>query len=308
MKTETDNENISDMEVSSYIERGNKLFSDLFDMTEERYRRDDSLCTSPELISAYLQHTREVYKFATFFAVSLGLGESEIRLAQVAAILHDLTKADPPPDQITKYNNENAGANIINLYALISHPHTCADKLSGMGYDFWQPIAESAKVSVDDAKAKITSAIKVHSGPIPGFMQRQIKCYTRLRGKQGELPDIPEVKPDPEDATTMILIMADMAGLCTQVGVEKIEQIRLGPLNKINSRMAEAVGLSEGLTAKMSAFMSGREGIEMIKNLEGKGNWDNTVSCAMEDMWEETLMGQKKEDRAFINAAFCETI
>ena len=118
------------------------LFAPLMNVVKDRY--EDSECDCK--LTPFLNHVEEVSQTTLLFGLVSGGNEYELRVAYVAARLHDLTKLDSPPDQI-------ADTPLAITHVLLNHPNSAADEAEGIlarqaedNPNYWNAIFENTLI------------------------------------------------------------------------------------------------------------------------------------------------------------------
>ncbi len=255
------------------------VYEPLFDIVDKRY---DEYIKSPELNASFKAHYRTVVHYAIERGRQDGLSEEDQGALVVAAILHDLTKGDPPPDE----------AKNIAWYTAVTHGQTgvieARKALSGTTNQEVQSIFENIlgdSYTLEDRNRvidKVANAIINHMGPNPGFMgakREEVRAEIEARGLKYLLPLV--VHPYPNDRISEILLAADMRSLAGDDGINKVLMIRYVQKEprkedidaaKESRRKGPGEVFDTAEVAFMSAIGSAEAAMAMIAN-EGDRHW-----------------------------------
>lgn len=252
-------------------EKAKENFGDLINLVSKRYEKSETM--TPEMVKDFIKHNENILDWVVELGIKKELTDQELKLAEISAVLHDLTKGDAPPEK---------AKNITN-YVLASHGEKAAEQVDNL---VTNKILEKAGVDITDenavksAKDQIASVIKEHMGPHPGFMDfilgsvnKQIQEENKKLKAQGkEL--IPEIKhPPAKGKISETLLAADMASLASRAGREKVLAIRSGE-KYFNDQDKKTVikyknlriNLTMGEAALLSGFDSAADSHNMLKS------------------------------------------
>ena len=251
-------------------------YKDLIDLVNQRYERG---ILSPDQLVEFKQHNEEILDFSLELALGKKFDQEEIRILSMAAILHDLTKADPLPAEVSH----------IKIYNLVVHGQQAAqeskeiltnDYLEKHGFENY------SVQELEKARKEVSQAINQHMGPHPGFMSDMLKKTNQALTKEGK-PLIEH--PTAQGKISEILLSADMGSLASVNGRKKVLNIRAAGENfqKTDQETVEeyqklGIDLRQGEAALLSGFESGRQAIAMIKDPQGRA-------------WIETLFKESKK-------------
>jgi response regulator RpfG family c-di-GMP phosphodiesterase len=192
-------------------------FKVLIDLVNARYSSENStLANSPEQLNAFIAHNDELLDLCVQRGVEKGLSERNVRVLEVAAILHDLTKADQGsaetadiPNYILAAHGELAASEVPEILA--EHPEVLSS-IFGSKY-------------TDQAGERITkqiqTAIRSHMGPHPGFMSGILAGVNKTLEKKG-MARLEHTYPPADDKVAETLLAADMHSLAGRQGREKV--------------------------------------------------------------------------------------
>lgn len=230
-------------------------FGDLIELVNQRY---ESGILSPAEREKFGRHNEEVLDYVVELGLRKELGEDDLKIVEIAAILHDLTKADELPEEFADIPN----------YGLVTHGQRVAvevekiltdERLERYGFENYSP---------DEVRAQAGGAIAQHMGPHPGFMTEVLEGVNRVLEDRG-LPPISH--PPAQGRISETLLAADMASLASAEGRKKVLVIRANNefLRVLDSLVAEdcrrfGLELGQGEVALLSAFESAGQAVEMI--------------------------------------------
>jgi hypothetical protein len=253
-------------------------FGALLDLVFKRYEAPDStIANSPEQIKTFKAHVEEVLNFCVERGIEKGLTAKELKTLEVAAILHDLTKADQPDPQLADIPN----------YMLTAHGELGAQKAARI-LDEHPEILEKILGAGCSAAEKhetaelISNAIRAHMGPHPGFMTFVLNGVNAKLKEKG-LPELRHPRPPEGEAISETLLAADMRSLAGRQGREKILAIRSAVPNfkqedeKLCAEYKKlGIDLAPGEAALLSAFASAEQARDMLRN-EDDRLWINAA-------------------------------
>lgn len=253
-------------------------FGDLIDLVNQRYE-DGNL--SPAEKEKFKQHNGEVLDYAVELGLRKEFDEEELKAVEVAAILHDLTKAYPLPEEFVDIPN----------YGLVTHGQRAAEEVGEILTDERLERYNLKDRSPDEFRNEVSNAITQHMGPHPGFMTNVLEGVNRVLGERG----YQEVShPQARGTIPETLLAADMASLASADGRRKILAIhthndffRLQDLQTVEKYRGADIELRQGETALLAAFTSARQAVEMITDPDDR------------KMLEELFEASKSEEYLF---------
>ena len=225
-------------------------YSLLIAAVNNRYLDDPStIRENPTLFESFRIHNSEVLETTSFYAHLFDLSDNQKKIVATAAILHDIAKSDPAPDNIPE--------NLRSDYTLLMHPEVGANLVQILmsAHPEWET------EHIDD----IIEAIRCHSGPMPGFLAERLSFYNAQATVQIELTEI-----DPGHTPSIILLAADMMALGSPTGVRKIVQLREQSPYFTAQDEGERVRDNRGSIHEVridSALRSAYSGAEMVRSL-----------------------------------------
>lgn len=161
----------------------------------------------------FFNHTEEVLSYVSKFSVKAGLNEKERKIAEIAAVLHDLGKTRAPPPEASE----------VRLYVLANHHEMGAAIVDSAVSDDFLGKNGFAKEEFAEVREAVKQCIREHMGPHPGFMTDVLNGVNRELAEKG-LPQI--VHPQPSSKPSQVLFAADMASMISENGIRKILAIR----------------------------------------------------------------------------------
>lgn len=209
-------------------------------------------------------HNKEILSNIVELAIKKRFNKTELKIAELAAILHDMTKADVAPE---KYKN-------IPNYTLAMHAKTAAEKVPEILTD---ERLKELKIESDPEmiRQKVAGAILEHMGPRPGFMSAILEKFKK------DMEDIGEKGVDYPEASGKIseaVLAADMKSLAGEKGRKKVLGLRAKEnffikqdLGVVEEYKKYGINLSQGEAALISGFESAFQARDMQKDKE---NWD----------------------------------
>ncbi len=253
-------------------------FGALLNLVFERYEAPDStIANSPEQIKTFKAHLEEVLNLCIERGIEKDLTGKQLKMIEVAAILHDLTKADQPdsetkdiPNYMLAAHGELGARETITI--LSEHPEILK-KILGENYS-----GEEA----DKTVGLISNAIRAHMGPHPGFMTFVLNGVNSKLKEKG-LPELQHPRPLEGEVISETLLAADMCSLAGRKGREKVLVIRSAVPNfkqEDEKTCAEykkfGIDLTPGEAALLSAFASAEQARDMLKK-ESDRLWINST-------------------------------
>ena len=223
----------------------------------------------------FIIHNGEILDNTIDLAMRKGLSKEEIKISELAAILHDKTKADSVPE---KYKD-------ISNYTLAMHGKTAAEKVPEILTD---ERLKELKVEGDPEmiRQEVAKAILEHMGPRPGFMTYILEKFNQDMKNIGEEGvDYPEA----DGKISGVLLAADMKSLAGEKGRNKVLSIRANvkpfidaDLKTVEEYKKYGIDLSQGEAALLSGFDSAFQARDMQKDEENR-KW---INKAIEDSQE----------------------
>lgn len=258
-------------------------FDYLYDVVDSRY--DSEFGDNKEKLEKYKAHYREVVGYAKEIGAEVELTEIEMAKLEVAAILHDLTKGDPAPEDVP----EDAKP----MYWLVAHGQTAADEIRQKVQEEDDSEIKRAMQSIVDMDPDnqnieqvandIASAIERHMGPNPGFMSDVLdgpenpKTGERNGGvnkalREGGYPEIKHPAPEEWDKVAQVLLAADMQSLAGPNGVkkvmgdrEKLPYFRADDEVVVKGYKSVGVDITMGEVAFLSAYKTATDSRDMVE-------------------------------------------
>lgn len=236
-------------------------FKDMIDMVSRRYREQGSL--SEKMLEEFIAHNDEVLESAIEYGILKGFSSEQLKKLEIAAVLHDMTKADAVPEHLKDVPN----------YILACHGEAAAEESFAVLTDEFLA-SKGFQGDFEVVRQEISRAIREHMGPHPGFMDGILaKANEKLR----ELGEAEIRHPKAEGAISEALLTVDMRSLAGEKGRKKVLAIRAAvPVFKVIDQKtveeyaALGVDLSMGEAALLSGFQSAFEAQAMLADPEGK--------------------------------------
>jgi hypothetical protein len=277
----------TEKEVNQEQEWAEENLATLINKVNERYERPDStLASNPEQLKCYQEHNEEILNLSIERGTQKGLDKKQLRTLEISAILHDLTKADKPPDNLADINN----------YVLVTHGEAAANETRSI-------LAENPEIMTkilgenyqkDDFETTATTienSIRSHMGPHPGFMTTVLEGVNKKLHQKGE-KEIVHPYPPEGDAIAETLLAADMRSLAGRKGIEKVLVNRsASPFFRNEDEKlcqeyaARNIKLTTEEAALISAFKSSGEARDMIKNINDRDWVNEAVKEAMNSVY-----------------------
>jgi hypothetical protein len=246
-------------------------FKVLINLVNARYRSPESTIAGNEsILKSFETHNSEILDSAIELGLKKRLDDDELVAVEIAAILHDLAKADSPPEESQDLEN----------YVLASHHEMATGEIESilkkkhpeiLDFDADDPEKSSRAEKIIN---RVKNAILCHMGPHPGFMADTLKDVNEELEKRGR-PTI--VHPKPNDTVSKILLSADMKALAGPGGIQKILNLRAGAANflKEDEELCGeyekyGISLSAAEAAIISASQSACDAVSMVKRSCGK--------------------------------------
>jgi len=248
-------------------------FSDLIALVSDRY------ANLPEAMRQdFVAHNGEILDGVIEVGMEDEFSGEELKLLEIAAILHDMTKADQAEEKFAGIPN----------YVLVTHAEKAAAEVSQIVTDeYLKKIGIEG--NFDEARKKIQEAISQHMGPHPGFMTGILNGVNAKLQEMGEA----EIKhPQAEGKISQALLAADMQSLAGINGRNKILSIRASVEGfkkddvKVVAEYAEyGIELSIGEAALLSGFASAEQARDMIQNEKMKAWVNQAIEESMDTIY-----------------------
>lgn len=240
-------------------------FKDIIDMVSSRYRESGTL--SEKMLEEFIAHNTEVLESAVEYGLLKGFSGEQLRQLEIAAVLHDMTKADAVPERFKEVPN----------YGLARHGETAASAALLMLTDEYLA-SKGLRGDGDTIRQEISRAIREHMGPHPGFMDGILaKANEKLR----ELGETEIEHPKANGLISEAMLAVDMRSLAGEKGRKKVLAIRAAvPVFKmIDQKTVEeyatfGLDVSMGEAALLSGFQSAFEARNMLEDSDGQ-SWIN---------------------------------
>jgi len=249
-----------------------KIFADLFEVVKKRYEN----LPNEKVKQEFLAHTEDVLEGVIEISFLKNFSLQERRAVEIAAILHDLAKADPSPKEYADIPN----------YVLVNHHQMAAAEVPEILTDEYLEKVGTEKGSFEDLRRWVEKAILEHMGPHPGFMEKTLrKVNTDLRKK-----GFSEIHhPQAEGKISQALLAADMKALADAKGIQKILALRSSQdvfLEEDKRRqrgfLDQGIHLSLAEVRFLSAMESALQAEQMVRNLD-----DTDLSKWIEEVIEQ---------------------
>lgn len=243
--------------------KASEKYGNLINLVDSRYQSPEStLANSPEQLKSFKEHNDQVLKLCIQRGLEKGLSQQEIDQLEIAAILHDIAKADKPLGNKAKIDN----------YILAAHGEIAAEQLPDILNNQPEILTKllGDNYSAEDyllVLNKIQDALRCHMGPHPGFMDFILTNVNKQLAELGQ-PLIEHKRPKNGDKVAEILLAADMYSLADRQGREKILAIRLAvPFFQQQDSIlcAEYNKLGINLTMGEAALLSGFDSADQAK-------------------------------------------
>lgn len=244
-------------------ENAREDFGELIDSVSERYAD-----MAPDMKKAFIEHNGDILDSVIELGVKKGLSQKDIKLTEIAAIIHDMTKAEPNKHDIPNYTLANHGESAATeVDSVVTN-----QMLEKAGIDVSDPNA------VQDAKNTISGAVREHMGPHPGFMDGILAMTNAaIEAKNKELiaagkDPVPLIKhPQSEGSVSETMLAADMGSLASQAGREKVMAIRSNvpffdqqDQSTVSLYKKYGIDLKQGEAALLSGFDSAADAHDML--------------------------------------------
>jgi len=267
--------------ISAEQEKAREDFGNLIEAVSDRY---DGM--NPDMKRTFIEHNSEILDAVVELGVKKELTSEELKLVEMAAIIHDMTKAEPDPEGIGNYtlanHGESAAREVDNLIT--------DEMLETVGVD------TSDGQAVQTAKDTIVAAVREHMGPHPGFMDGILAgVNAQIEAKNQKLAEgqepIPLVEhPVAQGKVSETLLAADMGSLAGQAGREKVMAIRSNVQFFVGQDRATVadyksfgVDLNQGEAALLSGFDSAADAHDMLTDTSDRQRTQNLIDQSKEE-------------------------
>lgn len=237
------------------ISEAQQRFRPLQKAVDERYTSTNSLIyDKPALRESFKAHNEEVLASAVIMSSLLGVDETQRRIIEAAAITHDIAKADRVPTEIP--------LQLQSDYILLRHPELGAEVAKQLLSK--TPFQDKTTQDSVHFAEEVAQTIQSHSGPIPGFMQERLDYYNEHAENALHINTA-----HPQHIPSVVLLAADMLGLGTPTGVNKIVEIRQKSphFTTIDQKSAVEQKISIHEVRINSALTSAYQGAAMVKGI-----------------------------------------
>ncbi|MBI5306187.1 HD domain-containing protein [Candidatus Wolfebacteria bacterium] len=235
-------------------------FGDLIELVNRRYEAGS---LSSQEITEYKQHNSDILDYAIELGLKKEFNKEEIKILSMAAILHDLTKADQAPPEFSNIKN----------YSLVIHGQKAAEESREILSDDYlenSGFTNSDSQNFEKIRDQAAQAIIQHMGPHPGFMTMILEGVNRALEKENKSL----IKhPPAEGKISETLLAADMISLASANGRKKVLNIRAYndfflALDKqaVEKYKNKGINFRAGEAALLSGFESADQAIQMIKD------------------------------------------
>ena len=238
------------------LERWNvcEKFGDLITMVSDRYEN-----LPAESREAYNNHNKDIIDKAMELGVRNDFSKENLQNLGLAAILHDMNKADEVPEEYAD----------IPHYALATHAKLAAEAVPGILTDEYLK-SKNIESDFDTVRGEVAKAILEHMGPRPGFMDRILEKFNEEMKKRGQAElDYPHVEGEVSEA----LLAADMVSLVGPAGWQKIfaDRFSIGKFRKEDEATSKeyakyGIDLAPGEAAILSAYASSIDALNMFSD------------------------------------------
>lgn len=268
-------------EMAKEKQEAKEQFGDLIGLVDTRYQK------LPEGVrQEFMVHNDEILGKVIDMAKMKGMAGEDLKAIEIAAILHDLNKADDVPE---KYKD-------VPNYALVAHGEIAANSIQELLTDE-KLKSYGFEGDPQQTRDKIAAAIREHMGPHPGFMTAMLDKANQALDALGE----PKFEhPRPKGVFSEVMLAADMDSLAGTKGRRKVMALRFNaPFFKqqdaetVEKYRAAGIELSPGEAALLSGFDSAFQARDMIQDPDLKVK---VISSIDGSMGEEYLYGQEKID------------
>jgi len=277
-----------EMEIDKERKEARENFSSLISLVNERYQGPES-ALSPEEQKCFARHNEDILNLCVERGIQKGLDKKDLKILEVATVLHDLNKADKPsaefkdvPNYVLVNHGEMAAGEVKNILA--THPEILTNILG----------AESSEEDKNAVISKMETAIRCHMGPHPGFMDGVLANANKKLEEKG-LAQVGHPRPPEGDAVAETLLAADMCSLASVGGREKVLAIRsavpffrgqdvdLSEKYKVFGKYTgNKMDLTPGEAALLSAFDSATQARDMLGSQSDRDWVDLRIKESME--------------------------
>jgi hypothetical protein len=201
----------------------------------------------------------QILEKAIEFGVEDDFSKEDLQKLEIAAILHDIAKADQVEEKFRHIPN----------YILVTHAERAAAEVPRIITDEFLRsngfVGEPNRIRED-----IQIAILQHMGPHPGFMTETLSKVNEILRTMGEKEII---HPQAEGKISEALLAADMYSLATAEGRVKVLEIRskVDKFRQEDEEMAkqcsaQGILVSAGEIALISGYESAQSALNMVEN------------------------------------------
>lgn len=255
--------------ISQEQEKAKEDFGDLIGMVNERY-----LNLPEKMRETFIEHNEDILDAVVELGMKKGLTQQELKLTEIAAIIHDMTKAEPDKEEVGNYTLANHGeAAAAEVETVVT-----SDMLEKAGVDVSDDNASL------EAKKTIADAVREHMGPHPGFMDgilagvnKAIEAKNKELIEQGREPLSLIEHPKASGKVSETLLAADMGSLASRSGREKVMSIRSNVpffASQDEGTAAEyqryGIDLTMGEAALLSGFDSAADSHDMLPDISDR--------------------------------------
>lgn len=267
--------------ITQEQQEARERFKNLIELVSARY---ESL--PKKVREDFVAHNNDILNNAVELGMKMEMKPEELKALEVAAILHDLSKADAVPGEFKNVPN----------YTLVMHGELAAEeskkiltdeKLKGFGFEG----------DLEATRTMIAEAIREHMGPHPGFMTAMLEKANAALKTDGK-KEIVHDKARGKVAETLLAV--DMESLASARGRKKVMSLRQSgeffqgqDQKTVEQYKAMGVDLSMGEAALLSGFDSAFQARDMIDNSELKA-W--IIKAIDESLNEAYAYGEEKID------------
>lgn len=232
-----------------------EMFKELLDTVDARYEN-----LTEKTRADLMFHKNEVLDKAIELGIRNGFSEKELKTFEMAAILHDISKADKAPAEYEHIDN----------YVLAMHGELAAAEVPALLTDAYLARIGFSENDFEDIRIQVADAIRQHMGPHPGFMDFVLNG---VNAKLREMGKSEIAHPEAVGKISEALLATDMYSLADSNGRKKILSIRSenpGFIKTDEELCAEyakhGVDLNRAEAALISGFDSAFQARDMIKD------------------------------------------
>jgi hypothetical protein len=253
------------------FESAKEQFRELIELVNGRYE------ALPEKVQEdFVKHNEEILKNVVELGLARQLPRETLKEAELAAVLHDIAKADASPEEFREIPN----------YILATHGERGAIEASRiLSNDFLR--AHGFLGDPEKVRERIANAIRQHMGPHPGFMANILRSVNQELNKRNLSPI---AHPEARGFVSETLLAADMGSLAGARGRQKILSLREASdfFQKEDRKTIEQyakfkIELSQGEAAMLSALESAFQARDMIENPDFRAWIISLISKSMDE-------------------------